>query len=125
MECCSPPETGGRRLAVTDGYSCTFPVLDFLFSPILPCKDNLAWIFAFLFLCSVLLFREKRLMYLPTFSLLYFQFSIDTSVTHPYGPVFSESTYVILIRGGERGKGLMKLTMSLFCLFFFPSEKCN
>lgn len=58
-------------------------------------------------------------MYLPTFSLLYFQFSIDTSVTHPYGPVFSESTYVILIRGGERGKGLMKLTMSLFCLGFF------
>lgn len=57
-------------------------------------------------------------MYLPTFSLFYFQFSIDTSVIHPYGPVFSESAYVILIRAGGRGKGLMKLSMSWFvCLF--------
>lgn len=41
-------------------------------------------------------------MYLPTFSLFYFQFCIDDHVVHPYGPVFSESTYVILIGGEER-----------------------
>lgn len=61
---------------------------------LLPYKDV-----CFLVLCSVL-FTEKRLTYLLTFSLFDFQICIDACVIHPYGLVLSESIYIILVRGG-------------------------
>lgn len=116
MECSFPSMTGGHWLAVTDGNGSTFPLLDFLHFPLLlPYKDNLACIFVFLFCVLFSSLQRRELTYLPTFSLFYFQFCIDTHVVRPHGPVFSERTYVILI-GGVRGKGLMKLSMSCFFL---------